>query len=149
MPGGTETTYTKELADEICAEIANQARGLKWVLGEDDRFPCARTFHRWLEENEELRQTYLRARQMQAELLVDETMEIADECNRDIILIKGSDGKEREAMNGEFIQRSKIRIDMRFRLAGKLHPKKWGEKQEIEHSGGLKVVAVTPEDEQL
>jgi membrane protein implicated in regulation of membrane protease activity len=54
---------------------------------------------------------------------------------------RNSDGSTYEVVNGEHIQRSRVRIDARKWKASKLAPKKYGEKiQHAGHDGGALTV---------
>ncbi len=66
---------------------------------------------------------------MQADALFDEALEIADDAAGDVTTDK--DGKE--TVNHENIQRSRLRVDTRKWAAGKLAPKRYGDK--IQHTG--------------
>src|SRR3546814_11281656 len=85
------------------------------------------TVFRWLrdEAHEEFRQQYARARDNQADTLADEILDIADDGSNDYV---GED----EKYNGDAVARSRLRVDARKWLAGKLAPKKYGEK--IDHT---------------
>lgn len=101
-------------------------------------FPSSETVHAWLVKSEEFRKSYLRAREAQADLLFDECLEIADHTNDDTIILSSGT----EIPNKEWILRSKLRVDTRMRMVGKLSPKKYGEKMEHEVSGGLDVKVI-------
>jgi len=103
-----------------------------------DHLPEARTVHRWLVTDDAFRQQYARAREIQADTLFDECLDIADDSTGDRKVV-GRDGEEREVMDSEFAQRSRIRIDTRKWMAGKLRPKVYGDKIDVEHSGTLDV----------
>lgn len=126
---GRTSTFSIEIGEMICEDIENCSKGLKTICEGNDKYPSARTFHRWLNESDDLRHRYARAKENQADFLIDEVIQIADNDSEDIKIV-GED--EREVQNSEFIQRSKVRIETRFRLAGKLHAKKWGDRQEID-----------------
>jgi hypothetical protein len=83
--------------------------------------PGQTTVYRWLMENEEFREQYACARELQADTLFDECQDIADDGSNDYM---GDDDK----YNGDAVQRSKLRIDTRKWMAGKLRPKKYGDK---------------------
>src|SRR3546814_4173198 len=70
-------------------------------------------------------QQYARARDNQADTLADEILDIADDGSNDYV---GED----EKYNGDAVARSRLRVDARKWLAGKLAPKKYGEK--IDHT---------------
>lgn len=135
--------FNEELAQEICEAIATTPRGLDFICQGEERFPSASTVHRWLNDHEAFRESYLRARDRQADLIFDECLEIADDASHDVRLVGGGDdGESREVCNTEFVQRAKLRIDTRMRMAGKLAPKKYGEKIDVNHGGGIKVTRV-------
>jgi hypothetical protein len=125
--------FTQEIADEICERIATTPRGIDFICESDEGLPSARTVHRWLNANEAFRQSYLRARERQADLLFDQCLEIADDNSNDTKLV-GAEGAEHEAANSEWISRSKLRVDTRLRMAGKLAPKKYGDAVHLKHS---------------
>lgn len=109
------TLYTLEIGDRICALIATHAKSLEKCLDLEDGLPEYRTVCRWIFNNEEFRQKYARAKELQQELKGEEIEEIADD-----------DGKDET--NPERIQRAKLRIDTRKWLMSKLAPKKYGDK---------------------
>lgn len=127
---GRPSDFTQDIADELCERIATTPRGLDFICQADDAFPSARTVHRWLAANETFRQSYLRARERQADTIFDECLEIADDKSQDLKVV-GRDDDEREVCNTEFVQRAKLRIDTRLRMAGKLAPKKYGDRLEL------------------
>jgi len=130
---GRPSGYSPEIAAEICELIATTPRGIDAICSENDGLPSPRTVHRWLNEEEEFRQSYLRARERQADLLFDQCLEIADDGSNDTKLV-GREGEEHEACNSEWISRSKLRVETRMRMAGKLAPKKYGEAVQLRHA---------------
>jgi hypothetical protein len=85
---------------------------------------------RWLASSEKLRDQYARAREAQADTLFDEILDIADDARNDWMVRRGQDDAGWQA-NSEHIQRSRLRLDARKWMAGKLQPKKYGEKLEL------------------
>ncbi len=77
----------------------------------------------------EFRTQYAHAREMQADTLFDEALEIADEASEDWTTAK--DGTR--VLDHEHVQRSRLRVDTRKWAAGKLAPKRYGDK--IQHTG--------------
>lgn len=131
---GRPTAFSPELAEAVCDAVSTTPRGLDFICETNKAFPSARTVHRWLAANESFRQSYVLARERQADLLFDECLEIADDRSGDTKIV-GRDGEEREVMDAEFVARSKIRIDTRMRMAGKLAPKKYGDKIQVGGEG--------------
>lgn len=134
---GRPSGYTDELADLICERLA-EGESLVQICKDDD-MPGVSTVFRWLASNAAFRDTYARAREVQAERLADEIVEIADEGRRDTYI----DDEGRERTNYDVIARSKLRVDARKWIASKLAPKKYGEKVQQEHSGAVQVTSIT------
>ena len=87
------------------------------------------TVFKWLSENEDFAKQYARAREVQADALFDEILDIADDGSNDWMEKRNADGKNIGWQeNGEALRRSQLRIDARKWMAGKLRPKKYGEK---------------------
>lgn len=114
--------FSNEIFDQICEKMAD-GKSLRSICKSDD-MPNRATVFRWLAENEALSDQYARAREAQADAIFDDCLEIADKF----------DG--REITEPEHIQRAKLRIDTRKWMAGKLRPKKYGDKLDHTSSDG-------------
>lgn len=134
--------YSDSLAARICGEIA-EGRSLRNICA-DEGMPDKATVLRWLAANEEFRDQYARAREAQADAIFDEILDIADDARNDWMERRGEEDAGWVA-NGEHIQRSRLRIDARKWMAGKLQPKKYGDKLDLNHSGGVKIERVMVE----
>ncbi|MEW9535699.1 terminase small subunit protein [Agrobacterium radiobacter] len=132
------TTYSEEMALIICERLAD-GESLKAIC-EDDDMPARSTVFKWLTESETFSDMYARAREEQADAIFDEILNIADDGRNDWMERRGEEDAG-WVTNGENIQRAKLRIDARKWMAGKLRPKKYGEKLELEHGGQ---VTLTP-----
>lgn len=106
-----------------------------------DGTPGRSTFNRWLadERNEALRDQYARACDMRAEELFDEIFEIADDAQNDWMERNGEDD-EGWQVNGEHLQRSRLRVDTRKWALSKMQPKKYGDKLDVDHKGDVNVI---------
>ena len=135
---GRPTVYTKELGTEICERLADGA-SLREIL-RDENMPCQSAVFRWLldERYKDFKEQYETARNIQAETLFDELLEIADDGENDWVLRQGKEGDEWWSNNGENIQRSRLRVDTRKWFLSKVLPKKYGEKIDLT-SGGDKI----------
>ena len=130
---GRPSGYTEAIAVEICRRIAER-ESLRKICADPD-MPDKTTVLRWLaaKENAEFRTQYAHAREMQADALFDEALEIADEASEDWTTAK--DGTR--VLDHEHVQRSRLRVDTRKWAAGKLAPKKYGDKfQHVGEGGG-------------
>lgn len=122
---GRPSTYTQEIADTICERIAD-GESLRSIL-RDDNQPASSTVFKWLTENKSFSEQYTRAREAQADVLFDEILNIADDGKNDTY----TDGDGNVRTNQDVIARSRLRVDARKWMAGKLRPKKYGEKLEL------------------
>ena len=116
---GRPTLFTQKLSDIICEWIA-LGQSLK-KLCRQKKMPNNSTVMRWLanEEYAEFRDQYARARAAQADSMVDDMLDIADE----------------KVDHSEQVQRNRLRIDTRKWLASKMKPKKYGDKVDLEIGG--------------
>jgi len=132
--------YTPELFDEICNLIAYSDRGLVSICKEKGL--NANSFYEWVAKDKELGDKYARARELQAEYLADQIIEIADDGTNDYMVItKGDESYNVE--DREVTNRSKLRVDARKWKASKLAPKKYGDKVSTELSGSVEVKQIT------
>jgi hypothetical protein len=125
------TTYTDEIALLICERLAD-GESLKSIC-EDEDMPARSTVFKWLADNSRFSDMYARAREEQADAVFDEILSIADDGRNDWMERRGEDDTG-WVTNGENLQRSKLRIDARKWMAGKLRPKKYGEKLDLTHA---------------
>lgn len=121
--------FPQEIADRICEQIA-EGRSLRSVL-KDEGMPASSTVFKALAADKAFAEQYARAREAQADALFDEILDIADESANDSY----TDDNGNERTNQEVVARSKIRIDARKWMAGKLRPKVYGEKVSAELTG--------------
>ena len=115
-----------------CKEIlrrVSEGESLTRICRDED-MPALTTANDWLwaEYSEE----YARARDQRAEAIFEETLEIADDGTGDMV-IDPETGLER--LNNEHVQRSRLRVDTRKWMLGKMSPKKYGDKLDVEHTG--------------
>ncbi len=110
-----------------------------------------RLMYKWLAQDEDddsggdLVQQYARAREVQADAIFDEILEIADDASEDVII----DNDDNERVNHEVVARSRVRIDARKWMAGKLRPKKYGDKVSVDVDAKVKAdvnATISPSD---
>jgi hypothetical protein len=77
-PVGRPSLFTTELGDEICNRIAD-GESLRAIC-EDAEMPHKATVFRWLstEQHKDFRNQYIRARDVQADVIFDEMLDITD-----------------------------------------------------------------------
>jgi hypothetical protein len=128
-PLGRPSEFTDQVAATICERLAN-GESLRSICC-DDEMPAQSTVFRWLadERFKAFQEQYTRAREAQADALFDEMLDIADDGSNDWM-----EKRDREDANigwrenGEALRRSALRVDTRKWMAGKLKPKKYGDK---------------------
>ncbi len=130
-PKGRPSGYTDEIAATICERIA-EGESIRDICASDD-MPSTSMVFRWLakEEHASFREQYARARETQADVIFDEILTIADDARNDWMKRENGDGKEGKELNTEHLQRSRLRIDARKWMAGKLRPKVYGDRVAI------------------
>ena len=108
--------YTEELGKQICSIVATNSTGLVEV-SVNPNMPDLTTIAKWLADPamEAFKQAYNTARRIQADLLADEMIAIAD--------MQLSEG-----FNAPQVSLVKIRIETREWKASKLAPNKYGAK---------------------
>lgn len=144
---GRPSDYTQEIADAICERIAD-GESLRKICSEPD-MPNKATVFRWLAIHKTFSDQYAKAREAQADALFDEILDISDDGRNDYMESVDDDGGVAYKLNGEHIQRSRLRVDARKWMAGKLRPKKYSDKLEVEHSGHVKHSLTEMTDEEL
>ncbi|MEP0150001.1 terminase small subunit protein [Roseibium sp.] len=124
------SAYTEEKGDVICERII-AGESLRSICADED-MPCTTTVCKWLRDIPAFAQQYAHAREAQADTLFDDILEIADDGRNDWMARHGEDDAGWQA-NGEHIQRAKLRVDARKWMAGKLRPKKYGDRVAHDH----------------
>ena len=81
MATGRPSTYNQETADEICERLAN-GESYSAILRSagDGWFPSRWTLARWLDDHDEFRTKYARARQIGAEARAEECNDIVKDA---------------------------------------------------------------------
>lgn len=129
---GQPTTFTQEIADEICQELA-EGKSLRTVC-EPEHMPAVKTIFNWMRTNEQFLQQYTRAKQESADAMAEEILDIADEASNKIMGDDKSDGAR--------LQAERLRIETRKFLMAKMKPKKYGDKLDLTSDG--KRISTTP-----
>ncbi len=129
----------ERIVDHVCEQIA-QKRPLYKVLAEDEGMPSSSTFVGWSIADDDVASKVARARERAATAYLDEIIEIADDDNADCYVETRDDGTKYAKIDGEAIQRSKVRIYAREKYAQMIAPRQYGAKLDLT-SGGEKLPA--------
>lgn len=124
--------FSPELGAEICGRLA--AGESLYSICKSAHMPEIVTVYRWMVKDEDFRQQYVRAREDQAETHADQMQEIADEA-------PPLDANGRT--DSGWVQWQRNRIDTRKWIAAKLKPKKYGDKVDVNHGGGINLTVST------
>lgn len=131
-PIGRPPMYSTELAVAVCALIA-QGKSMK-TIAQTEGMPSIGTMYGWLANNPEFLKLYERAKQDQADALAEEMLDIADDGTNDWMEAHDKDGNcVGYKVNGEHVQRSRLRIDARKWIAERMKPKRYGARAEMTH----------------
>ena len=137
MPSHIPEAEKAVMFDEICDRLAG-GESLRAICS-NPHMPDIVTVYRWIRADEELRQRYARAREDQADTLFDQIQQIADDGLNDTYV----DEEGNVRVDHDVVARSKLRIEARKWLAGKLRPKVYGDKLDVKHGGAVSVVVAT------
>jgi hypothetical protein len=124
------TEYTPELGATVCLLIAEgfSLRHIEKIEG----MPGKSTVMKWCLNHDEFQKQYARAKEQQADAFAEEILEIADDASNDWMERLSEENKKIGWMlNGDHVQRSRLRIDSRKWLMGKMRPKKYGDSNTI------------------
>lgn len=125
---GRPSEFTQAIADTICERIA-EGESLRAICLDDD-MPNKATVFRWLAADKAFSDQYARAREAQADALADEIVYIADTPQIGQVSVSKATGLE--VTEADMIAHRRLQVDARKWMAGKLAPKKYGDKQEID-----------------
>lgn len=109
------STYNQETADAICERLMEGESLRSICLGDD--MPSLSTVMKWRVDNEAFSEQYAHARETQADVLADQVVHIADTATDPHL--------------------ARLQMDARKWYAGKMKSKLYGDKQQVEHSGGV------------
>lgn len=132
--GGRPSILSEDLIDTICRRMVDERKSATAIC-EDMGIPAS-TFFTWTQESWVF-EKYARARDMLADAWFDECIEIADDGRNDWVEKRNAEGEVTGwTLNGEHVQRSKLRADTRRWMVSKMAPKRYGERATHVHEGG-------------
>lgn len=146
MSPGRPTLYTTELVTEVCRAIATSSKGLARLCEDHPHWPNRTTLLEWLGIHSHFADMYAQAKEAQADFMLEECSEIADDGSADYVVRTGRDGREDLVVDQEALGRSRLRVDTRLKVIEKLAPRKYGAMAKIELTGTLNVNTMTDEE---
>lgn len=131
---GRPSEFTQELADKICEQLAI-GYSMRTVA-KDPELPSIETIFKWMRTNEIFLKQYTRAKQEAADAMAEELLDISDDGTNDFMEDDYNKGRTPGyTVNGENIQRSKLRVDTRKWLMAKMKPRTYGDKLDVVSDG--------------
>lgn len=109
----------KYCQDDLCDHIAEGKSLVSWCKKVGIGYS---TIMAHLAADEQFQEKYTRAREAQADYMVDEIVEIADEAPIETVL-----GESVVKYDATAVARNRLRVDTRKWAASKMRPKKYGE----------------------
>ena len=106
--------YSQQIARTICKQIS-EGKSLREIC-KDERIPHRSTVMNWCKENRDFHDQYARARELGADWYEDKIIEAVDN------------------INPQNANASNVKISTLFKLMALRNPKKYSEKQRIDHS---------------
>jgi len=140
------TIYTEALGSAILEKFAGGATILQICESED--MPHRASVYRWIASDKSeyagFQAEYRIAEKAHALALADETLEISDDTSNDTITKTTKGGDDYEAPNNEWITRSRLRVETRFKLMAKRAPSMFGEAMQLSGPGGAPIQITDP-----
>lgn len=131
---GRPTIYSPELTALLCERLIG-GNSLRTACAAED-MPCAATVFLWLHRYPAFLEQYEIATVARAHAHAEEMLDIADDGTNDWMEDHDKEGNSVGwKLNGENIQRSRLRIDTRKWNAARMSPKRYGDKVDLNHSG--------------
>lgn len=129
--GGRPSKYSPAVIEAICERLS---RGEPLaVICRDEGMPAYGTVRNWMDAMPEVFAAIARARESGEDYLAAECIEIANTpCIGEELELDES-GVVVKTKRGDMLGHRKLQIDTRLKLLAKWNPKKWGDKQTIEH----------------
>jgi len=123
---GRPSSYNAETATTLCGYLA-EGESLRTAC-KHDGMPVPSTVFMWMRTNPEFSKQYEQAKQEAADAMAEELLDIADDGSNDYMEKLDEAGNAAGyRVNGEHIQRSRLRTDVRKFLMAKMKPKKYGD----------------------
>lgn len=142
---GKTDKITAEMIDEICARIAD-GESLNKIC-KDEHIVSRQAFFNYIKDHEEAIDKYKRAREFQADYYADKILEVSENQELGEVVEISEHGTKKTI--SDMISHRRLKIDTYKWLAGKLKPKVYSDKFQLEHSGEVtnKVIKVDYKDD--
>lgn len=134
--------YKPELVAEICKRLA-QGEPLTVICRSSAKFPDPSTVRDWMEAMPDVSLAIARAREAGEDVIAEQCLMIADStCEGEETEVDAL-GKVVKIKRGDMLGHRKLQIETRLKLLAKWNPKKWADRQNLEHSGHLNLAPLS------
>jgi hypothetical protein len=123
---GRPTKFTPDKQKELLQLIATTPVGTNTLCSRIGIRPDA--FWSLFHKNADFRDKYAKAKELQADAMFDQIVQIADDGENDTYF----DDKGNVKKDWDIVQRSQLRIDTRKWILARMNPKKYGDKASLE-----------------
>jgi hypothetical protein len=132
---GVQLYDREQLVPQICERLA---KGEPLAVICRDIGVGRRTVYQWRDADPAIADLMQDARDDGYDALAAECLDIADDNTEDWKVVKRGRDEQLE-IDKEAVLRSKLRVETRLKLLAKWDPKRYGEKIDVEHKGGITV----------
>lgn len=126
--GGRPTSYTPEIADEICEAIASSELGLVHLCAQNPHWPNRSCIFKWRAKYQEFGDKYRAAKRKQTHVCIEYMQEL---MNEDHFYIDSQTGEKRVD-----VPLLRLKLDHFKWHAAKLEPRDYGDSKQIEAIDG-------------
>lgn len=132
------------IKDEIIERIS-EGTTLRSICREEG-MPSWHTVYQWKEEDEEFNSRFARARELGHDAIAEEALAIADTPVEGIEYEDGPMGSKQSRK--DMLGHRKLQVETRLKLLAKWNPKKYGDRVEQHHTGGIGTTDASLTDQQ-
>ncbi len=132
---GRPTKYSPALGRAICKFIVHHRMSLR-EIGRRPLMPRESTILSWgMNPTHPFSEHFARAREVKFYQMFEDMVEIADDSRNDWMMRAVKDGLHVPVLNEEHLQRTKLRLETRWKVLARGLPKVFGDKVALEHTG--------------
>jgi hypothetical protein len=118
-----------KIFDDICEKVVGEQMSFNKAI--DDSPITLTTFYKWLKADEQLQKAYNYAREIRADILFEDIIDIADNQEEGEEVELDGAGVVTKIKRGDMIRQRQLKIDARKWTIAKMQPKKYGDKLDI------------------
>ena len=111
-----------DFVDDLCDHLTKGLPMAEWSRIPGN--PSLDVVETWQQKDREIERSIAHAREVGGDMIAADALRIADDTSGDPV-------------------RDRLRVETRLKLLAKWHPKRYGDRQQVEHSGGVSLNVVT------